>query len=164
MAATFASTILAQPALASMVFEFQFGVYEDVRPAFRACNELVEFDTIRHNYECDASFRQAFAPTAEWSSDLTDPVPSSAYALNKWRRDDRLPLHMAIYNGLLPLTKRILRCRPDLATEDAIILAFLRNHLDIVELLLGERDNMSELYERVNYENYSGCFVGTLPP
>ncbi|EQC33889.1 hypothetical protein SDRG_08570 [Saprolegnia diclina VS20] len=101
MAATFASTVLAQPALASIVFAFQFGLYEDVCPAFRACNELVEFDTIRHNYECDASFGQAYAPTAEWSSDLTDPMASSALALNKWHRDDRFPLHMAIYNGLL---------------------------------------------------------------
>ncbi|KDO28562.1 hypothetical protein SPRG_06420 [Saprolegnia parasitica CBS 223.65] len=141
MAATFASTILEQPAIASLVFEFQFGVYEDVRPAFRACNELIEFEASRRNYECDASFGQAFAPTTKWYSDLTDPVPSSAFALNKWPRNDRLPLHVAIY-------------------LDAIILAFLQSHLEIVEFLLDERENTPELFERVNFENYSGCFVG----
>ncbi|EQC33882.1 hypothetical protein SDRG_08563, partial [Saprolegnia diclina VS20] len=68
MAATFASTILGQPEIASMVFEFQFGSYEDVRPAFRACHELVELGASRHRvYMCDPFFRQAFAPNATWS-------------------------------------------------------------------------------------------------
>ncbi|EQC24774.1 hypothetical protein SDRG_17334 [Saprolegnia diclina VS20] len=116
MAATFVSTILAQPAIASIVFAFQLGVYEDVRTAFHACSELDEFIAEQCCYVCDASFGQAFAPSAEWPSDpTTGPVRFSALALNKSRRDDRLPLHVAIYNGLLPLTKRILRCRPDFA-------------------------------------------------
>ncbi|EQC33939.1 hypothetical protein SDRG_08620 [Saprolegnia diclina VS20] len=55
-------SIVGQPEIASMVFAFQFGLYEDVRPAFLACNELVEFADRRATYEGDVSFRMA--PTA----------------------------------------------------------------------------------------------------
>ncbi|EQC33887.1 hypothetical protein SDRG_08568 [Saprolegnia diclina VS20] len=144
MATTFTSAVLGQPDIAAIVFAFQFGLYEDVRPAFDACNELVEFNAGQRSYECDASFGQAFAPPVECP----------------WH--DRLPLHMAIYQGLLPLTKRILHCRPDLASEDAILLAFLRNYLDIVEFLLNERATMPELSRRVNFKISSNRSGGTL--
>ncbi|KDO28580.1 hypothetical protein SPRG_06436 [Saprolegnia parasitica CBS 223.65] len=141
MAATsFPSVVLGYPEIASMVFEFQFGVYEDVRPAFRACNELVEFDARKCAYACDPSFRQAFAPNAVWSDDLQSISPHE-YALRRDHDDPRLPLHLAVAQGFVQLTKRILGCRPDLASDDAIILGFQKNQLEIVELLLDQSES-----------------------
>ncbi|EQC36256.1 hypothetical protein SDRG_06361 [Saprolegnia diclina VS20] len=48
------------------------------------------------------------------------------------------------------LTDRILRCRPDLASEDASLLALSRNHVDLAEWLLEKRSAMPELRRRVN--------------
>ncbi|KDO28668.1 hypothetical protein SPRG_06522 [Saprolegnia parasitica CBS 223.65] len=135
MPATFTRTILGQPEIASIVFAFQFGVYEDVRPAFRACDELVEFvvEPDDNVYACDASFPEAFAPT-----------PSGR------TRDDRLPLHMAIARGCGQLTKRMLGCRPDLASEGAIRLAIGESRLEIADFLLTRRATVPQLYRRVD--------------
>ena len=147
MAATFASVVLGQPEIASMVFKFQFGVYEDVRPAFCACNELIEFVASRHVYVCDSSFRQAFAPNAEWPDDLGYITPMK-YALRGNQFDPRLPLHLAVAGGFTQLTKRILGCRPELASEAIVVLAFWTDHLEIAELLLHARETMPELSHR----------------
>ncbi|EQC33959.1 hypothetical protein SDRG_08638 [Saprolegnia diclina VS20] len=153
MAATFTSTILGQPEIASIVFGLQFGIYEDVRPAFRACSELVEFvaEPDNEEYECDVSFPQAFAPNAEWPYNHGTFDPQK-YALHCHERDDRFPLHMAIAVGCLELTKRILQCRPDLASEDAIRLALGENRLEIADFLLARRATLPQLYRRVNYD------------
>ncbi|EQC33905.1 hypothetical protein SDRG_08585 [Saprolegnia diclina VS20] len=152
MAATFHSVILGQPEIATMVFAFQFGLYEDVCPAFRACRELVELVARFRSYACDPSFRQAFAPNAVWSDDLGYITPLM-YALRGNQRDPRLPLHVAIAQGFVPLTKRILCCRPDLVSDDAIVLAFEKNHLAIVELLLDQRESLAR------HLNYWGNMV-----
>ena len=41
-------------------------------------------------------------------------------------------------------------CRSDLASEDAIVLAFMHDHIEIAELLLDMRARVPELYRRVN--------------
>ncbi|KDO28559.1 hypothetical protein SPRG_06417 [Saprolegnia parasitica CBS 223.65] len=147
MAATFTSVVLGQPEIASMVFEFQLGVYEDVRLVFRACKELIDFDASRNAYVCDPSFRQAFAPNAEWLDDLGSITPIK-YALRGNQIDPRLPLHLAVAGGFAQLTKRILGCRPDLASEAIIVLAFWTNHVEIADLLLHARETMPELSRR----------------
>ncbi|KDO18079.1 hypothetical protein SPRG_16517 [Saprolegnia parasitica CBS 223.65] len=151
MASTFHSVLLALPELAAIVFEFQFGVYADVRPVFRACNDLVEFDAVHNVYDCDASFHSTFAP------DRLAPMASGpdAIGLTQWKptdcalhmrqRDDRLPLHLAIAHGCEHLAQRMLRCRPDLASDDAILLALHKNRLEIAELLLKQRRATSAL-------------------
>ncbi|KDO28660.1 hypothetical protein SPRG_06515 [Saprolegnia parasitica CBS 223.65] len=146
MATTFSSAVLGQPEIAWIVFEFQFGVYEDVRPAFRACKELIAFDTVHADYTCDATFPSAFAPDAVWDGRMR--FFASSYALRTDERDDRLPLHLAVKEGFVQLTQRMLRCRPDLAYEDAILLAFFYDRLEIVELLLNERATVPELHRR----------------
>ena len=125
MAATFRSVVLGQPEIMSMVFEFQFGLYEDIRPAFYACNELVAF--VGDVYECDSTFREVFAP--EW--DGTKQLYPSVYALHGHQEDARLPLHVAIAEGFVHLAKRIVQCRPDLASRDAITLGFVKGRLVI---------------------------------
>ncbi|KDO28582.1 hypothetical protein SPRG_06438 [Saprolegnia parasitica CBS 223.65] len=139
MAATsFRSVVLGQPEIASMVFEFQFGLYEDVRPAFDACNELLELDT-KLNIAADPSFEQAFAPDAEWSDKTWSihPLLHPSRVLN-----GQVPLHVAIVQGFVHLAKRILGCRPDLASDDAIHVAFQKNQLEIAELLLDQRESV----------------------
>ncbi|KDO28662.1 hypothetical protein SPRG_06517 [Saprolegnia parasitica CBS 223.65] len=144
MAATFRSVVLGQHEIAAIVFAFQFGLYEDVRPAFRACHQLVEF--VGNEYECDVSFHTAFAPDAAPEGGYT-LFRASYYNLRPRQRDARFPLHVAIAEGCVQLTKRMLRCRPDLASRDAIILAFMKNRLEIVELLLDEREKVPELHQ-----------------
>ncbi|EQC36882.1 hypothetical protein SDRG_05711 [Saprolegnia diclina VS20] len=142
---TFRSVVL-QPEIASMVFEFQFGLYEDVRAAFVACNELVEFDATKSLYACDKAFANAFAPNTAWPG--FPPSRPSLYALLNTERDDRLPLHLAIVGGFVQLAKRMFQCRPDLASEDAIVLSFVSDRLDLVEFLLERRAQVPELRRR----------------
>ncbi|KDO28592.1 hypothetical protein SPRG_06448 [Saprolegnia parasitica CBS 223.65] len=145
---TFPSVVLGQPEIASIVFEFQFGVYEDMRPAFRACNELLEFDTTKCIYNRRIVFQLVCAKCRVAS------------------RDARLPLHLAIGQGFVHLTKRMLRCRPDLASEDAILLAFWKDRLKIADLLLREREDVPELYRYSNCNDrrrlYSRCLPAIL--
>ncbi|KDO28657.1 hypothetical protein SPRG_06512 [Saprolegnia parasitica CBS 223.65] len=145
MAATFRRAVLDQPGIASMVFEFHFGLYEDVRVAFLACDDFVEFNAEYERYFFDVSFTKTFAPDVVWArkgSELHAPY----YCLLPKQRDDRLPLHVAIYQGFVELTKRMLRCRPDLATKDAIVLAMQKSRLEIAAFLLDERATMPALY------------------
>ncbi|KDO28615.1 hypothetical protein SPRG_06471 [Saprolegnia parasitica CBS 223.65] len=163
MPATFRSVVLARPATASKVFEFQFGVYEDVRSAFRACDELVEFDANDGIYDCDASFPNAFAPTvAAWPQPLGDFLPS-ALALRDQARDDRLPLHIAVAEGFLDLAQRMVRCRPDLASEDAILLAILQDRLEMADVLLELRATVLELRQSVNLTKDADGRLSSLP-
>ncbi|EQC33890.1 hypothetical protein SDRG_08571 [Saprolegnia diclina VS20] len=147
MEATFRSAVLGQPEIASMVLAFQGGVYEDVRRAMSACNELVEFDAARGSYECDVSFGSAFAPNVSWPRDC-HIFGFDTYALRRRQRDARLPLHLAIALGFVPLTKRLLRCRPDLGSEDAIVLAFVMDRLEICAYFLEQRAHVPEVYQR----------------
>ncbi|EQC25729.1 hypothetical protein SDRG_16391 [Saprolegnia diclina VS20] len=142
--ANFGSVVLQQPELASVVFCFQSGVYADVQKAFRAIDCLVGF--AGHQYVVDPSFHSRFtdglSPMAHFGAML--------YGLRGLERDERLPLHVAIAQGCLRLTQRILRCRPDLASEDAIMLAFTSSRIEIAEFLLNQRRNVPELRRPLN--------------
>ncbi|EQC33938.1 hypothetical protein SDRG_08619 [Saprolegnia diclina VS20] len=144
--------LLGQPEIASMVFEFQFGVYEDVRPAFLAFHRLVELGTGDYGpeYHCEVTFHREFAPGARWTSPWSESIDTYACMLDKVTRDARFPLHVAIYEGFDDMAKRILHCRPDLASEDAILLAFMENRLEMAEFLLDQRLVVPQLHRRVN--------------
>ncbi|KDO28614.1 hypothetical protein SPRG_06470 [Saprolegnia parasitica CBS 223.65] len=152
MASLFHRVVLGQPEIASLVFEFQAGLYEDVRPAFLAFHRLVELrsEHFEPEYRSDVSFRHVFAPGAKWASSWSRSFRADAYMLDKLARDARFPLHVAIYEGLDHLAKRMLACRPDLASEDAILLAFMVNRLEMAEFLLDLRSVVPELHRRVN--------------
>ncbi|EQC31658.1 hypothetical protein SDRG_10823 [Saprolegnia diclina VS20] len=148
MIATFESTVLAQPEIAGVVFSYQFGVYEDVRPAFAACRELTQHDG--PTYYCDASFRGTFAPSTAWANGKHDDIKAADYALDDDACDARLPLHVAIVHGFAHVATRIIRCRPDLASDDVFFLAFCNDHIEIAELLLDQRPRIAELRRRVH--------------
>ncbi|EQC33906.1 hypothetical protein SDRG_08586 [Saprolegnia diclina VS20] len=146
--ATFRSVVLGQPEIASIVFGYQTGVYEDVRPAFIACEELVEFDASKKLYMCDASLYEAFAPSGgAWAG--PKQFRSSEYLLRTDVRDKSLPLHLAIAGGCAHLATRMLQCRPDLASEEAILLAFIKDQLETVEVLLDLRTTLPALTKPV---------------
>ncbi|KDO28661.1 hypothetical protein SPRG_06516 [Saprolegnia parasitica CBS 223.65] len=91
----------------------------------------------------------AFTPHADWRR---SQFRTEDLLLDSNLYDAKLPLHLAIANGCVQLAKRMLRCRPDLASEDAIVLAFWKGHLEIAELLLDERENIPELQNLVRVE------------
>ncbi|KDO19154.1 hypothetical protein SPRG_15721, partial [Saprolegnia parasitica CBS 223.65] len=55
--------------------------------------------------------------------------------------DVRLPLHVVIYSGDMPATQRILACRPDLASAEAIDLAFHCARFKVAAYLMEQRQN-----------------------
>ncbi|KDO28556.1 hypothetical protein SPRG_06414 [Saprolegnia parasitica CBS 223.65] len=147
---SFQHVVLGQPEIASIVFGYQYGVYEDVRHVFCACNELVMFDTWFIGYQCDESFFTTAVPTATTRRDSNKMFYASSYFLSEHEPDARLPLHIAIAEGCVDVTKRILGCRPDLASEDTIVLAFLKDRLEIAKYLLKQRALVPELTRRIN--------------
>ncbi|KDO28663.1 hypothetical protein SPRG_06518 [Saprolegnia parasitica CBS 223.65] len=153
MAATFASTVLGQPTIAAMVFELQFGMYEDVRSAFRACDELVEFNNTGAQYKFDVMFAKTFT-SSDTAWERPGPFHGHLYGLHCRQRDHRLPLHMAIAAGSMHLTKRMLGCRPDLASNDAILVALSKNRLEIAEWLLDHRAMQPKLYQRTDLNEH----------
>ncbi|KDO28593.1 hypothetical protein SPRG_06449 [Saprolegnia parasitica CBS 223.65] len=148
--ATFRHVVLQQPDLAAIVFGYQFGVWEDVRPALFACKYLAAFDETSRcggKHQLDASFYPTFTGTTEWT---TRPISGESHELSRFARDDRLPLHVAIVEGQLELALRLLRYRPDLASEDAILLALKTDRLEIAAALLDQRDVLPTLHRQVN--------------
>ncbi|EQC33886.1 hypothetical protein SDRG_08567 [Saprolegnia diclina VS20] len=147
---SFRSAVLGQPEIASIVFGYQAGLYEDVRPAFVACEELVDFDASTKLYMCDASLYEAFTPRGgAWAG--PKQFRWTEYLLRTDVRDDRLPLHVAIAGGCAHLATRMLQCRPDLASEYAILLAFIKGQLETVEVLLDLRTTLPALVKSVNH-------------
>ncbi|KDO32625.1 hypothetical protein SPRG_02326 [Saprolegnia parasitica CBS 223.65] len=141
--ATFVDAVL-QPALAAVVFGYQDGVYADVAARFRDFHLLVDFEPTQGQYEgvyCldpvlfSTSYRhQCDAHTS------ANVLSTEQLCLNLHNtRDPRFPLHLAIVEGDLAATKSILRCRPDLAYQEAIDAAIQHDHLDIATYLLEQR-------------------------
>ncbi|KDO28578.1 hypothetical protein SPRG_06434 [Saprolegnia parasitica CBS 223.65] len=147
---TFCSSVLGQPEIAAIVFGYQDGLYEDVRRAFYANRELVEFNLHYRIYEADASFATTLAPHADWDHYPKAIFPSH-YLVRSDVHDERFSLHAAVDAGCTRLTQRILHCRPRLASEDAIVLALQRGRLEVAALLLDMRVTMPGLYRRVHF-------------
>ncbi|EQC27729.1 hypothetical protein SDRG_14480 [Saprolegnia diclina VS20] len=150
MPSTFRSVVLAQPDIAAIIFDYQYGVFEDVRAALYACRELLELHA--GTYECDVAYQTTFAPNAVWRRDHRTSFEPVEYALHCQLPDDRMPLHVAIVEGFDLLAQRIVRCRPALASIDAIFLAIRENRLEMAAFLLEHRTSRPELYRRTQLE------------
>ncbi|EQC26505.1 hypothetical protein SDRG_15683 [Saprolegnia diclina VS20] len=138
--ATFSSVVLAQPPIASVIFGFQFGVYADVASRFRDFNHLADRlpdDTRRPDkveYALDATFVTCY-PVDDVGS--TKGFAAASLCLSTLcTRDARFPLHLAICEGDLVATQRIVACRPDLVYQEAIEAALMTGHLEIADFLL----------------------------
>ncbi|KDO32912.1 hypothetical protein SPRG_02604 [Saprolegnia parasitica CBS 223.65] len=155
---TFLDAVLRQPELAALVFGYQGGVFEDIAPRFLHFYLFVDFESSGNSgvYWLDpVLFRTSYRHRA---CDETPPAVLSSEELNLNQhntRDPRFPLHLAILEGDLTATRRILRCRPDLAYQEAIALAIQHHHLEIAAYLLEQRaTNMPQLYR--NFEDTYG--------
>ncbi|EQC27759.1 hypothetical protein SDRG_14508 [Saprolegnia diclina VS20] len=140
--ATFRSVVLAQPEIASIIFGLQFGVYEDVASRFRAFNHLVDVrramdDDVSSStyYALDIAFQTNYLARKDGS--MTTCIDAKRLCLTKQlTRDARFPLHLAICEGDLVATQRIVACRPDLVYQEAIEAALMTGHLEIADFLL----------------------------
>ncbi|KDO28579.1 hypothetical protein SPRG_06435 [Saprolegnia parasitica CBS 223.65] len=131
----FTGVILGQPEITTIVFGYQAGLYEDMRDTFAVCEELVAFNGCE--YETDASLYRTFGAKR----------PSFVE-----RSQAQLPLHLAVAGGCMYLAKRMLHCRPDLASEDAILVAFGKSQFEMVIVLLDLRGGtVPELWKIVQY-------------
>ncbi|KAF0704923.1 hypothetical protein As57867_007181, partial [Aphanomyces stellatus] len=128
-----AVAVLDQAPLVSILADYQEGVHGDVQPRFTE-----RFDTVLLN---DRS--QLLPPTA-FPRLKPDNVPASSDGLRLLQglylsttyRDRRFPLHMAIFEGDVVATTRILSSHPAFLTSDALYCAVHHRRLAIVQLLL----------------------------
>ncbi|KDO34052.1 hypothetical protein SPRG_01326 [Saprolegnia parasitica CBS 223.65] len=156
--ATFLDALLRQPELFAVVSGYQSGVYANVASRFRDFHLHVDFEQTQGMYEgiyCldpelfRTSYRHPYDPETP-----PDVLSTETLCLNLHNtRDSRFPLHLAILEGDVAATKSILRCRPDLAYQEAIEAAIQHNKLEIAAFLLDQRDahGVQELYR--NFED-----------
>ncbi|EQC30236.1 hypothetical protein SDRG_12086 [Saprolegnia diclina VS20] len=146
-----ASVVLTSAPLTALLFGFQFGVYEDIRCRFLEAR-TVELVTTSSNRASVYVFPPGFRPIYD-SDDPTMPITFlSPYTLGLARdclRDARLPLHLAIYEGDFSVTRRILACRPDLASAEAIDVAFCHSRFEIASYLMTLRQHLPQLGEHL---------------
>ncbi|KDO28979.1 hypothetical protein SPRG_20082 [Saprolegnia parasitica CBS 223.65] len=129
--------VFQQPELAAIVFKYQSGIYEDVRSAFRAFKNHVRFHD--GTYIIDPRFVEAVGDLVPTDARL---IEASDYVLPANQRDRRFLLHVAIARDLMDWVLRLLRCRPVLASGDAILVALGCNRLEIAEALLDMRPSV----------------------
>ncbi|EQC31865.1 hypothetical protein SDRG_10649, partial [Saprolegnia diclina VS20] len=142
--ATFVDVVLRQPELFAVVTGYQDGVCQAVATRFRDFHHLVDFEATQGQYEGvylldPGLFRTSYR---EWNNPDAPPdaLTTEELYLNLHNtRDPRFPLHLAILEGDLAATTSILRCRPDLAYQEAIEAAIHHDHLDIATYLLEQR-------------------------
>ncbi|EQC30232.1 hypothetical protein SDRG_12082 [Saprolegnia diclina VS20] len=146
-----ASVVLTSPPLAARIFGFQFGIYEDIRHRFLEARSLTLVKTslwIERVYVFPPGFRPI-----HHCNEPTMPVTFlSPYTLGLARdslSDARLPLHLAIYEGDFSVTQRILTCRPDLASAEAIDVAFYCTRFAIASYLMALRRDVPQLGEHL---------------
>ncbi|EQC31031.1 hypothetical protein SDRG_11218 [Saprolegnia diclina VS20] len=143
--ATFVDAVLRQPEILAAIFGYQAGVYADVASRFRDFHLYVDFEPTQGMYEgiycldpklVRTSYRYPYDPDTP-----PDVLTTETLYLNLHNtRDARFPLHLAILEGDLAATKSILRCRPDLAYQEAIEAAIQHKKLEIAAFLLHQRD------------------------
>ncbi|EQC27701.1 hypothetical protein SDRG_14455, partial [Saprolegnia diclina VS20] len=146
--ATFVDVVLRQSEIASMVFEFQFGVYEDVLSRFVAFHHLVDFLPTQGANNGLYVLDPAFHTPLRAEPDTADPKwlrTEELWLNNLNTRDERFPLHLAIAEGDLEASTRILRCRKDLAFQDVFAVAAIYGHCDILSHLLELRTHSNNI-------------------
>ncbi|KDO32225.1 hypothetical protein SPRG_02703 [Saprolegnia parasitica CBS 223.65] len=156
--ATFCSVVLAQPAIASIIFKLQFGVYEDIASRFRDFNHLVDAYPMTETddtpyYALDGTFVTSYRVDDDGLA-AKGFGAGSLYLSNHVTRDARFPLHLAICEGDLRAAQRIVACRPDLVYQEAIQAALMTGHLEIADFLLQthavDRNYDDEFFGRIS--------------
>ncbi|EQC26488.1 hypothetical protein SDRG_15666 [Saprolegnia diclina VS20] len=86
-------------------------------------------------YGLDATFVTRYLALKDGST--TNCIGARSLCLStQYTRDARFPLHLAICEGDLVATQRIVACRPDLMYQEAIEAALMTGHLEIANFLL----------------------------
>ncbi|KAF0682373.1 Aste57867_25511 [Aphanomyces stellatus] len=116
MALLFAAVVFDVPDLSTLIFAFQGGVFGDLRDRFA---------------------QRWTTPHVQRKPTTSSPsyLPILALVLHPSHRDRRFALHMAIYEGNLPLMQRIVACQPWLLTPDAFVCAVRHEHLALARYL-----------------------------
>ncbi|EQC24877.1 hypothetical protein SDRG_17230 [Saprolegnia diclina VS20] len=132
---------LTQDDLCRLVCSYQAGVFFDVRPRFCAYHNSVLYEAAAdEDEEAEYVVDDGFATSAKHLvRDVSgqDSIASSDLGLAVDEGpDDRFPLHLAIAEGAQSDALRILACRPDLASEEAIDVAILHNHIPLAQCLI----------------------------
>ncbi|KAG9400679.1 hypothetical protein AC1031_010122 [Aphanomyces cochlioides] len=113
----------------SLIFEFQDGVYEDLRGRFTERYDIMLIE------EGVAGLLPSFrsipgCPDRRLNLQLL--------ALHPSRHDEHFPLHLAIFEGEATVVERILACRRNLLSVDALACAIQNDQLAIGQFLLKE--------------------------
>ncbi|KAF0699092.1 Aste57867_10328 [Aphanomyces stellatus] len=160
-----AASVLLNRSIFSVIQVHQYGIYEDMRPRFHEVQTMVKFERRQGSdnpglYTLPRSFR----PLAQATRDPdTQQIQLHTYdlCLHEGHRDPRLPLHLAIFEGNLALVKRLLVCRPDLGSMDALFCAVKHQHEALVDYLVHALDEIPTLRrpptddaKRISFRNY----------
>ncbi|KDO19152.1 hypothetical protein SPRG_15719 [Saprolegnia parasitica CBS 223.65] len=146
-ALTMASVVLTSAPLAAIIVGFQYGVYEDIRFRFLEARTL-KLTTSSTWRDSVYVFPPGFRPIYDCKEPTMAVTFLSPYALGLPRgalSDARLPLHLAIYEGDVAATQRILACRPDLASAEAIDVAFYCARFELASSLMELRQHLPQL-------------------
>ncbi|KDO24856.1 hypothetical protein SPRG_09688 [Saprolegnia parasitica CBS 223.65] len=135
---------LTQGDLYQLICSYQVGVFLDVRPRFCAFHNFVTYeDASDEDEEAEYVVADGFVTSASHLVHNTsgqDAIGASDLGLAvDDGPDDRFPLHLAIAEGAKDDALRILACRPDLASEEAIDVAILHNHLALAHCLIAAK-------------------------
>ncbi|EQC25592.1 hypothetical protein SDRG_16562 [Saprolegnia diclina VS20] len=159
--ATFVDAVLHQPELFVVVTGYQDGVCQGAATRFHDFHHLVDFEATQDQREgvylldpalFHTSYRQCNIPDAPPDALSTDELYLNVHNT----RDPRFPLHLAILEGDLAATTSILRCRPDLAYQEAIEAAIQHKRLDIATYLLEQRATHVPELNRNFEDEYQG--------
>ncbi|KDO29028.1 hypothetical protein SPRG_06083 [Saprolegnia parasitica CBS 223.65] len=138
--------VLHVHALRSIIFAYQDGIYEDLRPRFLEFHHKVRYSLAHYagrGHDCFVGGRLVASP---FHKTLLGTVTDRNLCLDEETMyDARFPLHLAIYEGQLHVATRILACRPSLVSADAIDCAFACGKLRIARYLLDQRSRMTNL-------------------
>ncbi|KAF0685213.1 hypothetical protein As57867_022785, partial [Aphanomyces stellatus] len=152
--ATFLRAVLDMPSVAAIVLRFQHGVYLDVQPRFVEFAHKVQYEAAQGMYSGGYIIPGGFSHNATIGS-VCGQDESTRYLTQEelglsaiCERDARFPLHLAIYEGNLALTLRIIACRPELAFVDAIETAFVCQQYDIARTLMDLQASVPQLTTR----------------
>ncbi|OQS00927.1 hypothetical protein ACHHYP_02170 [Achlya hypogyna] len=145
MTARFLDVLHVEP-IRKRIFMHQHGVYEDVRYRFLEFRWKVQVSKEHfagRGHDCRLGGRIVSSP---FHKKPVGTVTDRNLCLNEMvHRDARFPLHLAIYEGNLHDTQRIMACRPDLVYKEAIACAFACGKIHIVQYLLHQRPSVPQL-------------------
>ncbi|CAK4700639.1 hypothetical protein AeMF1_013546 [Aphanomyces euteiches] len=144
-----AAAVLLDKTILSLIQQDQYGVYEDIRERFVEAHYMVKFELSRGSdnpglYTLPPTFRELSMVTKDPDTGCIS-LRSDDLCLHEGHRDPRFPLHLAIFEGNLNAVQRILGCRRDLASMDALFCAVRHNQHALVDFFVRSLDSIPEL-------------------